>query len=118
MGGKRLPVIVGFGGVSGAGRSSGHHAFGRMVYSALGDEQRQRTLCSLAALMGPYALADGAPREQYILDHTLVRRIELNHFDVDSVSWNQRFPTESNGHPVSFDIARKNLPAVIPPTGW
>ena len=114
MGRQRLPVIVGFGGVSGAGRSSGHHAFSRMVYSALPDSQRQRTLASLAALMGPYALSGGEAREQYILDHTLVRRIELNHFDVDSVGWNQRFPTESNGHPVSFDIARKHLPAVIP----
>jgi len=114
MGRQRLPVIVGFGGVSGAGRSSGHHAFSRMVYSALPDSQRRRTLASLAALMGPYALSGGEAREQYILDHTLVRRIVLNHFDVDSVGWNQRFPTESNGHPVSFDIARKHLPAVIP----
>ncbi len=54
-------------------------------------------------------------KEQYILDHTLVRRVETNHFDVDSVSWNQRFPTESNGHPVNFDIARKHLPQIIPP---
>ncbi|MBP6683488.1 MAG: beta-ketoacyl synthase [Halioglobus sp.] len=114
MGRQRLPVIVGFGGISGAGRSSGHHAYSRMVYSALPGQQRQRTLASLAALMGPYAVANGEPREQYILDHTLIRRIELNHFDVDAVDWNQRFPTESNGHPVSFDIARKNLPAVIP----
>jgi acetoacetyl-[acyl-carrier protein] synthase len=114
MGGQRLPVIVGFGGVNGAGRSSGHHAYHRMVYSALSTTQRQRTLASLAALMGPYALSAGVPREQYILDHTLVRRIELNHFDVDAVRWNQRFPTESNGHPVSFSIARKHLPAVIP----
>lgn len=117
MGRQHLPVIVGFGGVNGAGRSSGHHAFNRLVYSSLSEQQRQRTLSSLAALMGPYALKDGQSREQYILDHTLVRRIELNHFDVDAVGWNQRFPTESNGHPVSFDIARKNLPAVIPP-GW
>jgi acetoacetyl-[acyl-carrier protein] synthase len=114
MGRQRLPVIVGFGGVSGAGRSSGHHAYSRMVYPALPAQQRQRTLAALAALMGPYALANGEPREQYILDHTLIRRIELNHFDVDAVDWNQRFPTQSNGHPVSFDIARKNLPAVIP----
>ena len=111
---QRLPVIVGFGGVNGAGRSSGHHGFGRMVYSALPRQQQQRTLESLATLMGPYALSGEQPREQYILDHTLVRRIELNHFDPDSVSWNQRFPTESNGQPVSFDIARKHLPASIP----
>jgi len=112
MGRQRLPVVVGFGGINGAGRASGHHAFGRMVHSALPQAQRQRTLASLATLMG---LEGAAGNEQYILDHTLVRRVEKNHFDVDAVSWNQRFPTESNGHPVNFDIARKHLPEIIPP---
>jgi acetoacetyl-[acyl-carrier protein] synthase len=60
-------------------------------------------------------LDDPRGNEQYILDHTMIRRIEESHFDVDSVSWNQRFPTESNGHPVNFDILSKHLPAVIPP---
>ena len=109
---QRLPVIVGFGGINGAGRASGHHAFGRLAYSALPDAQRLRTLESLATLMG---LDSARENEQYILDHTLIRRIEHNHFDVDSVSWNQRFPTESNGHPVNFDIVRKHLPGAIPP---
>ncbi len=109
---QRLPVIVGFGGINGAGRASGHHALGRMAYSALSDAGRVRTLESLAALMG---LDSARGNEQYILDHTMIRRIEDSHFDVDSVSWNQRFPTESNGDPVNFDILSKHLPAVIPP---
>ena len=109
---QRLPVIVGFGGINGAGRASGHHALGRMAYSALSDAGRVRTLESLAALMG---LDSARGNEQYILDHTMIRRIEGSHFDVDSVSWNQRFPTESNGHPVNFDILSKHLPEVIPP---
>ena len=67
---QRLPVIVGYGGVSGAGRSSSHHALGRMVYSALAEPERHRTLSSLAALMGPYAVSGGGPRERYILDHS------------------------------------------------
>ena len=109
---QRLPVIVGFGGINGAGRASGHHALGRMVHTALSEQQGQRTLASLARLMG---LESARGNEQYILDHTLVRRVEESHFDVDSVSWNQRFPTESNGQPVNFDIARKHLPELIPP---
>ena len=112
MGRQRLPVIVGFGGINGAGRASGHHAFARMAYDALPEAGRQRTLASLATLMG---LDSARENERYILDHTLIRRIESNHFDVDSVSWNQRFPTESNGQPVNFDIARKHLPDSIPP---
>ena len=86
MGRQRLPVIVGFGGVSGAGRSSGHHAYSRMVYSALSGKQRQRTLASLAALMGPYALANDEPREQYILNHTLIKHIKLNHFNINTIN--------------------------------
>jgi acetoacetyl-[acyl-carrier protein] synthase len=112
MGRQRLPVIVGCGGINGAGRASGHHALGRMVYPALSRDKQRRTLLALASLMG---LDSPGGREQYILDHTLIRRVETNHFDVDSVSWNQRFPTQSNGHPVNFDIARKHLPDVIPP---
>ena len=109
---QRLPVVVGFGGINGAGRGSGHHALARMVLPALPEASRQRTLASLATLMG---LESASGNEQYILDHTLVRRIEDNHFDPDSVTWNQRFPTESNGHPVNFDIARKHLPETLPP---
>jgi acetoacetyl-[acyl-carrier protein] synthase len=108
----RLPVIVGFGGINAAGRASGHHAFSRMAYSALPEAVRGRTLDALATLMG---LESGAQNEQFILDHTLIRRIENSHFNVDFVSWNQRFPAQSNGHPVSFDVLRKHLPDVIPP---
>lgn len=108
---QRLPVIVGLGGINGAGRTSGHHALGRMAYDALSQDKQKRTLDSLATIMG---LDSVVGQEQFILDHTLVRRIEDSHFDPDSVSWNQRFPTESNGHPVNFDIQRKHLPDTIP----
>ncbi|MCX2973104.1 beta-ketoacyl synthase [Halieaceae bacterium IMCC8485] len=108
-----LPVIVSLGGINGAGRASGHHALARMGYDALDQGQKQRTLQSLASMMG---LPSARDQEQYILDHTLIRRVEGNHFDVDAVLWNQRFPTESNGHPVNFDIERKHLPDDIPPS--
>jgi acetoacetyl-[acyl-carrier protein] synthase len=112
MSGKRLPVIVGFGGINPAGRSSGHHAYARMVYSALSSAQRQRTQDALAQLMGH---EPGTAAEQTLLDHTLVRRIEKSHFDVDAVQWNQRLPAHSDENPVMFDLERKYLPDVIPP---
>ena len=112
MGRARLPVIVGFGGVNGAGRSSGHHGYARLVESSLPEATRRRTFDSLASLMG---LKEAAGREDYIRRHTLIRRIEREHFDVDSVQWNRRFPTESNGKPVYFDVKRQNLPEDIPP---
>jgi acetoacetyl-[acyl-carrier protein] synthase len=109
---QRLPVIVGFGGINAAGRASGHHAYSRMTWSALSSEQQVRTLDSLATLMG---LDGGAEHEQHILDHTLIRRIEKSHFDVDAVQWNQRLPVHSNGQPVNFSLERRYLPDVIPP---
>ena len=109
-----LPVIVGFGGINGAGRASGHHALARMAYDALGPTQRATTLAALAQLMG---VDNPGAKERYILEHTLIRRIEIQHFDPDCVSWNKRFPTESNGHPVNFDVKRQNLPENLP-RGW
>ncbi|MEM1113641.1 MAG: beta-ketoacyl synthase [Pseudomonadota bacterium] len=106
-----LPVIVGFGGINGAGRSSSHHGFARLVESALSEQQRRRTFESLATLMG---LETYEGREDYIRRHTLVRRVEREHFDVDGVHWNRRFPTESNGKPVYFNVKRQNLPEDIP----
>ncbi len=109
---QRLPVIVGFGGINGAGRASGHHALRRLVHGALPEDKRQRTFTALAQLMG---LESAVGQEQHILDHTLIRRIESQHFDVDSVAWNRKFPTQSNGHPVNFDVRRQSMPETIPP---
>jgi acetoacetyl-[acyl-carrier protein] synthase len=105
-------VIVGFGGVNGAGRASGHHAFNRLVQDALPADRRERTFAALARMM---QLESAQGSEQYILDHTLVRRVEEQHFNVDSVAWNRRLPTQSNGQPVNFDVKRQNLPEIIPP---
>ena len=108
---QRLPVVVGFGGINAAGRASNHHAYGRMVQSFLPAAQRERMFSSLASIMG---VSDPASKQQYMLDHTLVRRVELSHFDVNAVAWNQRLPTTSNGKPVSFNIKKQSLPAQIP----
>lgn len=111
MGRQRLPVIVSFGGINAAGRASGHHAYARTTWSALGDAQQQRTLSALARLMG---VDDPAGQAQYILDHTLIRRIEHSHFDVNAVPWNQRFPARESGQPLEFEIDLKHLPDHIP----
>lgn len=115
MSAQRLPVIVGFGGINGAGRASMHHAYRRTVHDVLPAAARQRTYAALARLMGLSA-AD----ERQILDHTLVRRVERSHFDVDRVGWNQRFPVErfpagSNDQPLSFELKRQYLPEEVPP---
>ncbi|MDX9875273.1 MAG: beta-ketoacyl synthase, partial [Spongiibacteraceae bacterium] len=81
----RLPLIVGFGGVNAAGRSSFHHSYRRLVIDVLNGSRVDSTYASLAALMGCAADA-----REHMLAHTLIRRIEPEWFDVDAVPSNRR----------------------------
>ena len=80
---KKLPVIVGFGGINAAGRTSMHHAHKRLVHEALSENQMADTWQDLATLMG---LDPTHPQtRQAILDGTLIRRIDAQtHFDCHS----------------------------------
>ena len=73
----KLPVIVGFGGVNPAGRSSGHHGYRRLIADSLDTARRDQTYAALAALMN---LDPGAPDVDYINRHTLIRKLEDNLF--------------------------------------
>jgi acetoacetyl-[acyl-carrier protein] synthase len=109
----RLPVIIGFGGINAAGRSSAHHAYRRMVIDALPEAAAERTWRSLATLMNRDYDGSAAAR-QSLAEGTLVRRIESSHFDVDAVPWNQRMVAHSEGYPMRFRTQRKQLPEVLP----
>jgi len=54
-----LPVIVGFGGVGPAGRSSFHHAYRRIIFDHLSPAQQVQTTQSLAAMMKLAYVRDG-----------------------------------------------------------
>lgn len=108
---QRLPVIVGFGGINAAGRASGHHAYNRMVQSVLPTAVRERSLSALARLMG---MDPASADQQYLLDHSLVRRIETSHFDVNAVPWNRRISASSKDEAISFNLKKQNLPEHIP----
>lgn len=113
----RLPVMVGFGGINTAGRSSFHHGYRRTVIDALPNEVADDTYRSLAALM-KLALPEGGLDDslrQYIRDHTLIRQIETELFDARHVPWNKRLPVRvEEGHRASFVTRQRNLPDVIP----
>lgn len=107
-----LPVIVGFGGISAAGRSSFHHAHNRLIFDALSAEKEARTLQSLAALMNV-----PAGDYQHILANTLVRKINEDLFDTENISWNKRFPVSANSDEdkrIEFITKTKALPERIP----
>ncbi len=112
----KLPLIVGFGGINAAGRSSFHHGYRRMVFDALDQASANRTLQSLASLMRlPCDSAPSAEQKRFILDHTLIRRIEPDWFDPERAPLNRRLPIEGGAQPLSFVTKARNLPQILPP---
>ena len=112
---SRLPVIVGFGGINPAGRSSGHNAYRRMVIDKLSASQIEKTFQSLAPLMQIEGdLTDDV--RQKILNHTLVRKIENNLFDPSAIRINKSAQLNATTQPVSFELRRNQLPENIPPS--
>ena len=110
---KRLPVIVGFGGINPAGRVSFHHAYRRMVVDALGAADQQATYASLAGLMG-LGTPDAAETRSYIDRHTLIRRIELWDPDQILVHSAVRLTPEEGASPLRFLLNKRQLPEHIP----
>lgn len=112
-----LPVIVGFGGVNAAGRSSAHHGFRRIVESSLPEAQRLETYRGLASMMRLQGPLDAAQID-HINANTLIRRIADSHFDVNRVNWNRRVKLQpAQDGKISFALRAKQIPTEIPP-GW
>lgn len=126
---SQLPVIVGFGGLSPAGRSSFHHGYRRLILDKLSQTERQETLLDLATLMGlaeysdsGYLDQDGQYRDvaelvesvaDEIIEHTLIRRIEPDCFDVSNVTFNKP-ATLNSEETVRFTLRKRQLPQQLP----
>lgn len=126
----RLPIIVGFGGFNAAGRSSGHHAYRRMVIESLAPQERQETLAGLAVMMGLVSFADGCYRDQDglaldlaviearfgadIIDGTLIRRIDKTFFDVDAAHWQKSATLGAGDSPLVVEMRKRDLPEPAP----
>jgi len=131
-----LPLIVGMGGVNAAGRTSFHQGFRRIVIDSLNNEARQETFLGLASLMKLVSFEAGQLIDkegnvvakgdiesrfgQQILEGTLIRKIEKNHFDVDATPWHQKMtlsPSDTNGEQnITFETKRRELPSPLPRT--
>ena len=114
---SRLPVIVGFGGINPAGRSSGHHAYKRLVIDKLGSPQSEATWNALGSLMqiSPERRLTESGK-LYMRDHTLVRKIENNLFDPNNILVQKTAQLGMpSAEPICFTIKRNQLPDVIPP---
>ena len=106
---SRLPVIVGFGGVNPAGRSSGLHGYRRMVFDSLSADTAAQTLRSLQALTG----AESA--DESLLTNTLIRRLETNLFDPADIRINKtaKLAASPSGQ-ISFTLRKAHLPEKLP----
>jgi acetoacetyl-[acyl-carrier protein] synthase len=109
---KALPLIIGFGGVNAAGRSSFHHGYQRMVFDSLSDGQKKECLQSLSVLMrNP---DDSALSPESILNGTLIRKIEASHFDVEKVPSQKPLNIQGSNGELRFKLNKKELPNTIP----
>jgi len=110
-----LPVVVGFGGVNAAGRSTLHLGYCRMVHESLGDQDRHTMFDALAALTNTDrdAFTTPAAFEQYLLLNSLIRPIGLEHFDTQAAPGYKRVAMSSDA-PAEFVIKKRDLPSVIP----
>lgn len=127
---SQLPVIVGFGGISPAGRASFHHGYRRLILDQLDHDSRQQTLIGLATLMGLASFADGSylnrdgervsaealaqAVETEVRDNTLIRHIHPDWFDVHAVMFNRPATVSGLGEPLRFRLRQRHLPAHIP----
>jgi len=112
---RKLPVIVGMGGINAAGRSSGFHSYKRLVSDVLSEDTMQSTWLDLGRRMG--MSIEGTPTAEQIeaiKQGTLVRRIER--FDSDNVLCHQKAMLDTAGPDAtgSFVIKKSRLPEPLP----
>ncbi len=128
---SHLPVIVGFGGINCAGRTSFHHGYLRLVFDKLSKSLQTEMFMGLSTLMrvlkfneGQFLDGEGiscTPDDildrfsDVILKNTLLRRIGVDLFDADHVPCNKKMRLNiCNGESVSFTVSRRELPNQIP----
>ena len=125
-----LPIIVGMGGINAAGRTSFHQGFRRIVIDKLNAEARQETFVGLATLMNILKFEEGKLLDsqgetvaanqverlfgEQILNGTLIRKIEKNHFDPDAPPWQQKMTMGQSDQAITFETKARDLPTPLP----
>ena len=125
----RIPLIVSFGGVNAAGRSSSHHGYRRMIIESLSIDDRQDVLSGLAQMMGLVVFNEGEYQDangrvlnladiddefgELVLEGTLIRRIEKAFFDPNNVPGHSDVDLNSDDD-ITFELAKRHLPNTLP----
>ncbi|RDE23056.1 beta-ketoacyl synthase [Motiliproteus coralliicola] len=127
---SNLPVIIGYGGVNAAGRSSFDHAYRRLILDKLSEADQHSTLLGLATLMGEIQNQEGQLLDRdgiaidptrlsdrfrpYLLNNTLIRRIHPDWYDIDKVTFNRAAKLELPAEQRSFFLRKRQLPNQVP----
>jgi acetoacetyl-[acyl-carrier protein] synthase len=111
---KKLPVIVGLGGINAAGRSSGFHSYKRLVAESLSAAQMASTWRDLGVRMGLLGPDEDLTEAclQAIVAGTLVRRIDR--YDPSQVVVQQKMQCQGDDGKTRFRLKKSKLPAVLP----
>ncbi len=110
-----LPVIVGFGGINPAGRISNHHAYKRLVIDELPKPDADHTYRALQSLMGLESGPISDDIRQFILKHTLIRKIEL--IDTENIRVHRATSFHPTGESIEVLLPTRQLPQPLP-EGW
>ncbi|MDO6542077.1 beta-ketoacyl synthase [Photobacterium sanguinicancri] len=109
----KLPLIVGFGGINAAGRSSGFHSYKRMVSDVLSADDMVSTWQDLARRMG---LSQDTKLTDELIEAikagTLIRRIDS--FDPDNILHQYKATINSGSDTMTFTVRKSKLPTKIP----
>jgi len=110
-----LPVIVSLGGISSAGRSSFHHAYKRIISSALDFNDKRDTYLDLAQLMG-LDTSEGITDELMtaIEQGTLVRKIGKDLFDTSKIYAQKKAQLTPYQEGMTFTCKTNQLPKLVP----
>lgn len=108
----KIPVIVGFGGMNAAGRSSGFHSYKRMIADVLSTQQMASTWQDLALRMGLDGEHINDDVVEAIKQGTLVRRVET--FDPDHLLYQSKATLASNDGEIHFTMRKSKLPVSVP----
>lgn len=95
---RKLAVICGFGGINAAGRSSGWHAFNRVVFDSLSTDEQQQTVRALAQLAQPQTdlrqTTWSTDEQQTRLNGSLIRQWDNQRWDANAVPIHEPFTDE------------------------
>ena len=123
----KLPLIVGFGGISSAGRSSLHHGYGRLVLDKLSQQDALATKASLASVMGLIKKSSSSWQDNnddeielsnyleeispQLQNGSLIRQLEDNLFDPQHLLFHKHVSLSGKEEmPIEFMLSKKHLP--------